>query len=130
MTVIEPRKKTQVDTLPKADSKKEAKAVEPKLNKFALMAFVFSLTSMLWWANNLFAFLSLVLFPLSIIFGHIGLRQSDRNFEAGYGLARTALIIGYISLGLMVLAGLIGLFVWGVWGIYQWNAAGPDGVIN
>ncbi len=48
-----------------------------------------------------------IIFIAAIIFGHIALRQIRRTGERGRGLALTGLILGYIVLGLGLLALLL-----------------------
>jgi len=60
----------------------------PRTNGFAIASFVCSL------------FINI----LGIIFGHVALSQIKRTNEGGQGLAIAGLIIGYISLGIVILA--------------------------
>ena len=57
-----------------------------------------------------FAFL---FFPLGILFGHIAKRQIARSGETGGGLATTALVVGYLLLGLTLCLCCGGLYLWG-----------------
>ena len=41
-----------------------------------------------------------------LIFGHLALAQIKRTGEEGRGMARAALVLGYISLGGLVMIGL------------------------
>ena len=59
----------------------------PRTNGFAIASFVCSL------------FINI----LGIIFGHVALSQIKRTNEGGQGLAIAGLIIGYISLGIVIL---------------------------
>lgn len=63
-------------------------APEPKLNTFALIGFIASFI-----AN-----------VVGIVFSHIALNQLKRSGERGHGLALAGLIIGYVSLGLTIIA--------------------------
>jgi Domain of unknown function (DUF4190) len=52
------------------------------------------------------------LFPAviaALILGHRALRQIRRTGEAGYGLAKAGLILGYLGLALMAVAVLVAL---------------------
>lgn len=69
----------------------------PGNNGFAVASLVLSL---LW----LFGFGSL----LAVIFGHIALNQIKKTGELGQGFAIAGLVLGYIGLGIMVLALLVG----------------------
>ena len=57
---------------------------------------------------------ALVLAPLGIVLGHIALSQIRRSGEEGRGLAMAGLVIGYVSVGLILLVLLFGL-VMAVW---------------
>ena len=61
----------------------------PRTNGFAIASFVCSLV---------------LINVLGIIFGHVALSQIKRTNEGGQGLAVAGLIIGYLSLGVMILA--------------------------
>jgi peptidyl-prolyl cis-trans isomerase B (cyclophilin B) len=61
----------------------------PRTNGFAIASFICSLVCI-----NI----------LGIIFGHVALSQIKRTNEGGQGLAIAGLIIGYISLGIVILA--------------------------
>ncbi len=58
--------------------------------------------------TNTYAILSLVFAfvfsPLAIVFGHMARKQIRMTGEGGDGLALAGMIIGYISIGLMLLA--------------------------
>ena len=69
----------------------------PKNNGFAVASLVLSLL-WLFWLGSL----------LAVIFGHIALSQIKKSGELGYGFAIAGLVLGYIGLGLLVLALLIG----------------------
>jgi hypothetical protein len=67
--------------------------------------------------NNGFAVASLVLSLLwvfglcsllAVIFGHIALSQIKKTGELGQGFAIAGLVLGYIGLGIMVLAVAVG----------------------
>lgn len=70
--------------------------------------------------TNTMAILALVLAfffsPLGIIFGHIARKQIRQSGEQGDGLALAGMIIGYVSVGLGVLACCLGVVVFGVFG--------------
>jgi hypothetical protein len=62
----------------------------PQLNRFAVVAIFVA-----------------VFFPIGgLVFGHVALAQIKRTGEQGRGMARMALVLGYISLGGIVLIGL------------------------
>ncbi|MGH3914033.1 MAG: DUF4190 domain-containing protein [Pseudonocardiaceae bacterium] len=58
--------------------------------------------------TNTMAILSLTLafscWPLALVFGHLARKQIRRTGEGGHGLATAGLVIGYLLLGLVVLA--------------------------
>lgn len=99
-----------------------------KLNIFAFLSFVFALVSLLWWTNPIFTLLALVLFPLSIIFGHIGLHQISYKGDSGTWMSITALVLGYGAIALVIVALLGVAFIYGVDFLFQLNAAGPAGM--
>jgi uncharacterized membrane protein len=47
---------------------------------------------------------------LAVVFGHIGLNQAKRLNGLGRGMAQAGLILGYVTLGLMVLTTLFWIF--------------------
>jgi hypothetical protein len=63
-------------------------------NTMALVGFILSLAG----------FVTGITAIPGIVLGHIGLHQIKRTGEAGHGLGVAALIIGYIQVGLWVLA--------------------------
>lgn len=56
----------------------------------------------------IFAFFGSV---LGIVFGHVALSQIKRTGEQGRGLAVAGLVIGYVSLGIGVIAGIVSIVV-------------------
>jgi hypothetical protein len=63
-------------------------------NTFALVGFILSIAG----------FVTGITAIAGIILGHIGLHQIKKTGEAGHGLGVAALIMGYIQVGLAVLA--------------------------
>jgi len=78
-------------------------AAETKTNTFALVGFILSVAG----------FVTGVTAIPGIVLGHIGLSQIKKTGEQGHGLGVAALVVGYIQVGLWVLAviGFIILFV-------------------
>ena len=73
----------------------EIQATETKpTNTMALVGFILSLAGFV---------VGVTAIP-GIVLGHIGLHQIKRTGEAGHGLGVAALIIGYVQVGLGVLA--------------------------
>jgi len=62
-------------------------AVQPRTNTMAIIAFVF-----VW-----------IFCPISIVLGHMALREIRRTGEGGESLAKAALILGYVFTGLALL---------------------------
>lgn len=60
----------------------------PPTNTMAVLALVFAF----------------VFWPLAIVFGHVAHKQIARTGEGGRGLATAGLVIGYIFLGITLLA--------------------------
>ena len=75
-------------------------AVETKTNTFALVGFILSVAG----------FVTGVTAIPGIVLGHIGLSQIKKTGEQGHGLGVAALVVGYIQVGLWVLA-LIGFIL-------------------
>ena len=65
--------------------------VGPQLNRFAVVAIFVA-----------------VFFPIGgLVFAHVALAQIKRTGEQGRGMARMALVLGYVSLGGMASIGLV-----------------------
>lgn len=70
-------------------------------NSLAIVAFVLSL----------FGFVSGIGFIAGIVCGHISLSQIKRTNEGGRALAMTALIIGYVMVGVLLILIALGIII-------------------
>jgi uncharacterized membrane protein len=86
-------------------------------NTFALVGFILSIAG----------FVTGITAIAGIILGHIGLHQIKKTGEAGHGLGVAALIMGYIQVGLWVLA-LIGFVLFMVF--VGWSYINHGGGMN
>lgn len=73
-------------------------------NSLAIVAFVLSL----------FGFVSGIGFIAGIICGHISLSQIKRTHEGGRALAMTALIIGYVMVGVLLILIALGIIIFAI----------------
>lgn len=78
-------------------------------NTMALVGFILSLAG----------FVTGITAIPGIVLGHIGLHQIKRTGEAGHGLGVAALIIGYIQVGLAILAFIAFIVIFVLFG-YAW----------
>jgi hypothetical protein len=92
-------------------------AAETKTNTFALVGFILSVAG----------FVTGVTAIPGIVLGHIGLSQIKKTGEQGHGLGVAALVVGYIQVGLWVLA-LIGFILFMV--LFGWAYINHNGGMN
>lgn len=95
-----PSPQTTAQAAPKATAQA---ATSTQVNVFALVGFILSLV-------GIFTFVTSI---VGVVLGHVSLKQIRQTQEQGHGMAVAALVIGYVTIGLWVLA-LVGFVLFTV----------------
>jgi hypothetical protein len=73
-------------------------APNPGTNGFSIAAMVLGII-WIWWIGSI----------LAVIFGHIALAQIKKTGQGGHGMAVAGLVLGYIGVGVLLLAFAVGI---------------------